>query len=158
MTTSKPTGRIALVLGATGGVGGETAAALARHGWTVRALARDPTKGGQLASGLELDRRRRHGPRGGGRGGAGRVDHRPRGEPARLSRLEQLVLPMIDNTIAAAQGQRRADPAAGHDLQLRPRLPAARRDLAAAPDPQGRDPHRHGGAPGSRRGAKACAR
>ena len=36
--------RIALVLGANGGVGGETAAALVRHGWTVRALVRDLSK------------------------------------------------------------------------------------------------------------------
>ena len=32
----------ALVIGATGGVGGEVAMALLRHGWTVRGLARDP--------------------------------------------------------------------------------------------------------------------
>ena len=32
--------RTALVIGATGGVGGEAAAALVRHGWTVRALTR----------------------------------------------------------------------------------------------------------------------
>lgn len=38
------TNRIALVLGATGGVGGETAAALLREGWTVRGLARDVDK------------------------------------------------------------------------------------------------------------------
>ena len=42
----------ALVLGATGGVGGEVASALLRHGWQVRALARDP------------DRARRSGPAG----------------------------------------------------------------------------------------------
>ena len=30
----------ALVLGATGGIGGETAAALLRHGWTVVAMVR----------------------------------------------------------------------------------------------------------------------
>ncbi len=34
----------ALVLGATGGVGGEVASALLRHGWQVRALARDPER------------------------------------------------------------------------------------------------------------------
>lgn len=39
-----PQTRIALVLGANGGVGGETAAALVRHGWTVRALVRDTSK------------------------------------------------------------------------------------------------------------------
>ncbi len=42
----------ALVLGATGGVGGEVASALLRHGWQVLALARDP------------DRARRSGPAG----------------------------------------------------------------------------------------------
>lgn len=35
--------RTALVIGATGGVGGEAAAALIRHGWTVRALTRRTT-------------------------------------------------------------------------------------------------------------------
>ncbi len=34
----------ALVIGATGGVGGEVAVALLRHGWTVRGLARDPVR------------------------------------------------------------------------------------------------------------------
>ena len=32
--------RTTLVLSATGGIGGETAAALARHGWRIRAIAR----------------------------------------------------------------------------------------------------------------------
>ena len=41
--------RIALVLGATGGIGGETALALARHGWKIRAFARgtSPSSGPQ---------------------------------------------------------------------------------------------------------------
>src|SRR6187402_2263014 len=34
--------RQALVIGATGGIGGATAAALLAHGWTVRAMTRDP--------------------------------------------------------------------------------------------------------------------
>jgi len=34
--------RVALVIGATGSFGGHAAAALLRHGWTVRALTRDP--------------------------------------------------------------------------------------------------------------------
>ena len=37
-------GKQALVTGATGGVGGEVASALLRHGWTVRGLARDPAR------------------------------------------------------------------------------------------------------------------
>jgi nucleoside-diphosphate-sugar epimerase len=38
------TNKNALVLGATGGIGGAVAAALARKGWKVRALVRDPAK------------------------------------------------------------------------------------------------------------------
>ena len=37
-----PARRTALVIGATGSFGAHAAAALIRHGWTVRALARDP--------------------------------------------------------------------------------------------------------------------
>jgi nucleoside-diphosphate-sugar epimerase len=36
------TNNTALVLGATGGIGGAVAGALSRHGWAVRAMARDP--------------------------------------------------------------------------------------------------------------------
>jgi NAD(P)-dependent dehydrogenase (short-subunit alcohol dehydrogenase family) len=36
--------RIALVLGATGGIGGEVARQLAGEGWHVRALHRQPAK------------------------------------------------------------------------------------------------------------------
>jgi nucleoside-diphosphate-sugar epimerase len=46
----------------------------------------------------------------------------------------QLVLPMLDNTIAAACGRRRDHRAAGHGLQLRPRcLPAAGEDAPQHP-------------------------
>jgi len=34
--------RLALVIGAAGGIGGATAAALLEHGWNVRAMSRDP--------------------------------------------------------------------------------------------------------------------
>lgn len=40
------TAKTALILGATGGAGGEIAAALLRRGWTVRALVRDATRPG----------------------------------------------------------------------------------------------------------------
>ena len=42
-------GRIALVLGATGGIGGETARALSRHGWKIRALSRGSKDAVELA-------------------------------------------------------------------------------------------------------------
>src|SRR5262245_59486065 len=37
-----PMQRLALVIGAAGGVGGATATALLQHGWSVRAMSRDP--------------------------------------------------------------------------------------------------------------------
>ena len=40
--------KLALVIGAAGGVGFETARALIGHGWRVRALARDPSRGPRL--------------------------------------------------------------------------------------------------------------
>ena len=55
-TATAPLPNTALVIGATGSFGGHAAAALARHGWHVRALARDPkaaeAKAGQ---GVEID-------------------------------------------------------------------------------------------------------
>src|ERR1019366_2835670 len=58
MTKTK---RTALVLGATGGIGAETASALARHGWSIRALARNGRPAGsadtyQWVKGDALDR------------------------------------------------------------------------------------------------------
>ena len=50
MATSDKT---ALVIGATGSVGGEVAAALLAHGWCVRGLHRDPARAAREAVGLE---------------------------------------------------------------------------------------------------------
>jgi nucleoside-diphosphate-sugar epimerase len=44
------TNKTALVIGITGGIGGETARALINHGWEVRALTRDPGKAARTAS------------------------------------------------------------------------------------------------------------
>jgi uncharacterized protein YbjT (DUF2867 family) len=52
--TSQGQSQSALVLGATGGVGGETAAALVRHGWHVGGMARNPN----AAAGANAARRR----------------------------------------------------------------------------------------------------
>jgi nucleoside-diphosphate-sugar epimerase len=97
--------RTALVLGATGGVGGETASALLRHGWHVKALARDVAKaaarnaltGIEWLQGDAIDR--------------DSVIAAARGvvllvhavNPAGYRNWGGLVLPMIDNTIAAAR-------------------------------------------------------
>ena len=42
MQNQPSSSKIALVIGATGSFGGHAAAALQKHGWTIRALARDP--------------------------------------------------------------------------------------------------------------------
>ena len=98
--------RRARVLGATGGIRGETAAALLRHGWQVVAMARDPGAGAQRAGPLAeaewvagdamqgADVRR-------AAEGAEAVVHAV--NPPNCRNWGKLVLPMIDNTVAAAK-------------------------------------------------------
>jgi nucleoside-diphosphate-sugar epimerase len=98
--------RTALVLGATGGVGGETAAALLRHGWHVRALARDTGKAAanrNLPGGIEWlqgDALDRDGVIASARGAA-LIVHAV--NPAGYRNWGGVVLPMIDNSIGAAR-------------------------------------------------------
>lgn len=96
--------RTALILGATGGIGGAIAAALLRHGWKIRALVRDPAKaassgltnctliGGDAMNEADVIDVAR---------GASVIVHAV--NPAGYQNWERLVLPMIDNTIAAAK-------------------------------------------------------
>lgn len=95
----------ALVLGATGGIGGETAAALLRHGWAVTAMARhpkqaqagDPLAGADWVAGdamVASDVRR-------AAKGAEVIVHAV--NPPGYRDWDRLVLPMIDNSIAAAK-------------------------------------------------------
>lgn len=96
------TTRTVLVLGATGGAGGAIAAALLRHGWTVRALVRDAARPG-------LD------PRIDWREGdamhAADVAQAAEGvdvlvhavNPPGYRDWDKLVLPMLDNSLAAAR-------------------------------------------------------
>lgn len=99
--------KTALVLGATGGIGGETAAALLRHGWKVVAMTRDPERAA-AASGERL--------RGiawthGDAMVAADVLRPAQGvdvivhavNPPAYRGWGELVLPMIDSTIAAAE-------------------------------------------------------
>ncbi len=100
--------KTALVLGATGGIGGETAAALLRHGWQVTAMARDPSRdagskrAGPLAKAKWIagdamsanDVRR-------AAEGVGAIVHAV--NPPGYRNWGDLVLPMIDNSIAAAK-------------------------------------------------------
>jgi len=104
MTTKKT----ALVLGATGGIGGETAAALLRHGWQVIGMARDPGKrrppeGTDPLAGVTWIT--------GDATNAADVRHAAEGaqvivhavNPPGYRGWGKVVLPMIDNTIAAAK-------------------------------------------------------
>jgi len=91
----------ALVLGATGGIGGEVARRLRGHGWTVRALHRDPTRIGSrdeliwvpgdalVASDVAAAAE-----------GCSLVVHAV--NPPGYRNWGEVVLPMLDNTIAAA--------------------------------------------------------
>lgn len=101
------TGRTALVLGASGGIGGETARALARHGWAIRALSRDAEKAGRHAAaagdhwqwvpGDAMDRASVTAAA----KGASVIVHAV--NPPGYRNWGGLVLPMIENTIEAAR-------------------------------------------------------
>jgi len=96
--------RIALVLGATGGVGGAIAAALLRHGWKVRAMARNMAAAEVAAQmrieWIEGDAMRRDDVLRAGKD-ASVIVHAV--NPPGYQNWDKLTLPMIDNTIAAAR-------------------------------------------------------
>ena len=96
--------RTALVLGATGGIGGETAAALAKHGWHIRALARNSDAKGvknnpewEWLRGDSMDATSVIAAA----DGVGLIVHAV--NPPAYRSWEQLVLPMLENTIQAAR-------------------------------------------------------
>ena len=94
--------RTALILGATGGIGGETAHALARHGWKIRALSRNgkpsasPTSW-EWVKGDALDRASVVATA----NGVDAIVHAV--NPPGYRNWAELVLPMIENTISAAR-------------------------------------------------------
>ena len=95
--------KTALVLGATGGIGGEVARLLVAHGWTVKALHRAPQRAGLAADGMHWLK--------GNAMNRGDVVAAAQGvqlivhavNPPGYRNWGQLVLPMIDNSIAAAK-------------------------------------------------------
>src|SRR5882762_6455956 len=92
----------ALVLGATGGIGGEVARLLLARGWRVTALHRDP---GKLASREGIAWIKGDAMNAGdvlrAADGAALIVHAV--NPPGYRDWEKLVLPMLDNTIAAAR-------------------------------------------------------
>ncbi|MFO1142332.1 MAG: NAD(P)H-binding protein [Amaricoccus sp.] len=97
--------RTALVLGATGGIGGEVARNLKRRGWHVRAMTRDPRRnagrdglewvGGDAMVAQDVAR---------AAAGAGLLVHAV--NPPGYRDWERQVLPMLDSTLAAARASR----------------------------------------------------
>ena len=125
--------RTALVLGATGGIGGEVARRLAARGWSVRALHR---AAGRRRGADGLDWRQGDAMRpadvAAAAEGAALIVHAV--NPPGYRDWDRLVLPMLENTIAAARATGARDRAARHGLQLRPgRLPADRREAPQHP-------------------------
>jgi len=95
--------RTALVLGATGSIGGEVARQLAAHGWKVRALQRDPAALADRDERFEWIRGDAMNRQDviAAADGAQIILHAV--NPPGYRNWAGLVLPMIDNTIAAAR-------------------------------------------------------
>lgn len=99
------TSRTVLVLGATGGIGGSVARQLRDAGWTVRALRRGMTVPQEQRDGmlwLRGDAMQRDDVMAAARG-CGVIVHAV--NPPGYQRWSELVLPMLDNTLAAAAAQ-----------------------------------------------------
>ena len=94
--------QIVLVVGASGGIGSETALAFSRHGWKIRAFSRTKgsasgSSGWEWVKGDALDRASVVAAS----EGVQAIVHAV--SPARYRNWSKLVLPMIDNTIAAGK-------------------------------------------------------
>lgn len=94
--------KTALVLGASGGVGGEVARRLLAGGWTVKALVRDPARAPAIDGIIWIagDAMVRADVTGAAHG-ASLIVHAV--NPPGYRNWNTLVLPMLDNTIAAAR-------------------------------------------------------
>ncbi len=97
--------KTALVLGATGGIGGEVARQLREAGWTVRALCRGGEQTLERRDGMTWIRgdAMNRGDVLSAAHGCAVIVHAV--NPPGYLRWAELVLPMLDNTIAAAQAE-----------------------------------------------------
>ena len=124
-------GKTALVLGATGGVGGETARVLVAHGWQVRGLTRKPRTGDGIdwRLGDALDR----GAVLRAAEGVSAIVHAV--NPPGYRDWEKLVMPMLSNSIAAAEaaGARLALPGTIYNYDPRT-TPSATEDAPQRPN------------------------
>src|ERR1700733_582172 len=108
MTTStqSPANKTALVLGATGSFGAHAVQALIKHGWTIRALSRDPVAAiGKLGARTPIDWIQGDAMDRASVVAAARGAQLigPAVTPPRYRNWKGTVLPMTDNAIAAAR-------------------------------------------------------
>ncbi|WP_233872331.1 NAD-dependent epimerase/dehydratase family protein [Paraburkholderia adhaesiva] len=103
LTSLQTTDKLALVLGATGGIGGEVARQLLDAGWRVRALHRHPGKAAKAGDGIEWHEGDAMDREAVVRVAQGCTVIVHAVNPPGYRRWPQLVLPMLGNTIAAAQ-------------------------------------------------------
>lgn len=92
--------KIALIIGASGGVGGETATALKRHGWTIRALTRRPQPASPIVEWIIGDAMNTADVLRAAQG-ASLIVHAA--NPPGYRDWDKVVLPMLDNTIVAGK-------------------------------------------------------
>jgi nucleoside-diphosphate-sugar epimerase len=93
--------RTALILGATGGIGGEVARLLKTRGWTIKALHRDAARVGTAGFTWVQGDAMQAGDVIAAARGASLIVHAV--NPPGYRNWGQLVLPMLDSTIAAAR-------------------------------------------------------
>ena len=100
------TKRMALVLGATGGIGGEMASRLLAAGWAVRALHRNPATASGRKAGIDWLKGDAMRPDDVAQAAAGASLIVHAVNPPGYRNWGQLVLPMLESTIAAARASK----------------------------------------------------
>ena len=147
--------RTVLVIGATGGIGGETALAFLRRGFRIRALHRRPEDAAALRAHLDFDWIKGDAMNAAdvaaAAAGARFIVHGA--NPPMYKNWPELVLPMLESSIAAAKasGARVLFPGTIYNFPADGPVVLREDTPQRALDPQRRDKDRHGAA--SRSGA-----